>query len=123
MGSEPRNYRLRQVALDCNDLELLIGFWTAAIGYRVEHHEATWALLRDPNDQDPKLFLQRVPEPRAGKNRMHLDIEVPDEQGAVERLVALGARSLWRMDFGSHYWTVLADPEGNEFCVGRFGSL
>ena len=41
--------------------------------------------------------------------------------GAVERLTRLGARVLWREDFRTHYWTVLADPEGNEFCVGHFG--
>jgi hypothetical protein len=66
------------------------------------------------------LFLQKVPEPKPGKNRMHLDIAVLDEQAVVERLLALGARRLWRVDFTTHHWTVLADPEGNEFCVGKF---
>jgi hypothetical protein len=50
-----------------------------------------------------------------------MDVEVADEAAAVDRLVQLGASVLWREDFGTHHWTVLADPEGNEFCVGHFG--
>jgi hypothetical protein len=48
-------------------------------------------------------------------------VEVPDESAAVDRLVKLGARVLWREDYQAYHWTVLADPEGNEFCVGHFG--
>ena len=47
-----------------------------------------------------------------------MDVEVPDEGPAVDRLVQLGARVLWREDFHTHHWTVRADPEGNEFCAG-----
>jgi Glyoxalase-like domain len=49
-------------------------------------------------------------KPKLGKNRVHIDVEVPDERSAVDRLVGIGARVLWRQDFQTHYWTVLADP-------------
>jgi catechol 2,3-dioxygenase-like lactoylglutathione lyase family enzyme len=114
-------YQIRQVALDGQDLDAMIGFWSAALGYEIGHRMDGYAVLRDPDEAEPRLFLQEVPEPKAGKNRAHFDIEVPDEREAVERLTRLGARVLWREDFRTHYWTVLADPEGNEFCVGHFG--
>ena len=111
------HYRIRQIALDVNDLTPMIGFWSAALGYELDHRAPDYASLHDPAGVDPRLFLQQVAEPKAGKNRAHIDVEVPDEPAMVDRLVRLGARVLWREE----HWTVLADPEGNEFCVGFFG--
>ena len=74
----------------------------------------------DPSGAEPRIFLQKVPEPNAGKNRAHFDVAVPDEGEAVERLRARGPGPVAR-DFRARHWTVLADPEGNEFCVGDFG--
>jgi catechol 2,3-dioxygenase-like lactoylglutathione lyase family enzyme len=113
-------YHVDQFAMDCNDLDRATAFWTEALGYEVEVREPEYSVLRDPKGREPKVFLQLVPEPKQGKNRAHLDIEVPDEAEAVARLTGLGATVRWRMDFKTHYWTVLADPDGNEFCVGRF---
>jgi catechol 2,3-dioxygenase-like lactoylglutathione lyase family enzyme len=109
---------MRQLVFDTNQLDRLAGFWTEALGYELDHRTAEYVVLRHPDDTEPKVFLQQVPEPKAGKNRAHVDIEVPDEQAAVARLVALGATVLWRQPADT--WTVLADPDGNEFCVGRF---
>jgi predicted enzyme related to lactoylglutathione lyase len=67
----------------------------------------------------PKLLLQRVPEEKATKNRMHLDIETPDIDEVADQLEALGGRRMRsdvQMEHGSR-WIVMADPEGNEFCV------
>jgi catechol 2,3-dioxygenase-like lactoylglutathione lyase family enzyme len=114
-------YHIRQIGLDVHELAAMIDFWSAALGYVLDHREAGYAVLRDPADAEPRLFLQQVPEPKAGKNRAHMDVEVLDERSAVDRLLQLGARVLWREDFRTHHWTVLADPEGNEFCVGHFG--
>lgn len=114
-------YHIRQVALDGNDLDAMVEFWAAALGYELDHRQDSYAILRDPDGAEPRIFLQKVPERKAGKNRAHFDVAVPHEQEAVERLVRLGARVLWREDFQTHCWTVLADPEGNEFCVGHFG--
>ncbi|HEX3648553.1 MAG TPA: VOC family protein [Pseudonocardiaceae bacterium] len=112
-------YRIRQIVLDTNRLDVLIDFWSAALGYELHHRTADYASLRDPAGLDPVLFLQLVPEPKAmTKNRAHIDIEVPDEQAAVARLTGLGATVRWREP--SDTWTALADPDGNEFCVGHF---
>ena len=115
------HYRIRQIALDGHDLTAMVDFWSAALGYELDHRAAGYAVLRDPDGTEPRLFLQQVPEPKVAKNRAHIDVEVPDEPAAVDRLVKLGARVLWREDSQTYHWTVLADPEGNEFCVGHFG--
>jgi predicted enzyme related to lactoylglutathione lyase len=68
--------------------------------------------------------LQRVDEPKSGKNRMHFDVETPEVDDEVGRLEALGARRLEREareEYGTR-WVVLADPEGNEFCVCNAGA-
>jgi catechol 2,3-dioxygenase-like lactoylglutathione lyase family enzyme len=109
-------YRVRQIAFDGNHLDPMIDFWTGALAYELDHRTDDYAILRDPDDVEPRIFLQLVGEAKTGKNRAHVDIEVPDEQAAVDRMVELGASVLWREDA----WTVLADPEGNEFCVGNF---
>jgi catechol 2,3-dioxygenase-like lactoylglutathione lyase family enzyme len=112
---------VRQIAFDGNRLDTMIDFWIDALGYELDHRTDEYAVLRDPDGVEPRMFLQKVPEPKSGKNRAHVDIEVTDESEAVDRMVGLGARVLWREDYTSHGWTVLADPEGNEFCVGHFG--
>jgi catechol 2,3-dioxygenase-like lactoylglutathione lyase family enzyme len=112
--------RVVAVAVDCRDAEALAAFWCAALGTEVDRR---W---RDAHDveyvqigtgEGPLLLFQPVPEPRAGKNRLHLDIAPPagTQEAEVERLVGLGARRL--SDEPEHPWVVLADPEGNEFCV------
>lgn len=112
-------YRIRQIVLDTNRLDVLIDFWTAALGYRLRHRTDEYASLHDPDGLDPVLFLQQVTEPKPGtKNRSHIDVEVPDEAAAVRHMTDLGATFRWREP--SDTWTVLADPDGNEFCVGRF---
>ena len=111
------------LVLDCGDPEELGAFWAAALGYRVVGGAGAYVMLVDPDRQRPKLLLQRVEEPKAGKNRMHLDIDTPDVDGEVARLERLGARRLnpdATEEHGSR-WVVMADPEGNEFCVCNAG--
>jgi hypothetical protein len=119
-GSFMGLYRIRQIVLDVNRVDLLASFWCGALGYVLDHRAPGYASLRDPDGLDPILFLQEVPEGKTGKNRAHIDIEVDDEAAVVARLVGLGATVLWRND--SDTWTAMADPGGNEFCVGRFTS-
>jgi hypothetical protein len=135
------------VVVDCADPARLAAFWTAAVGY-VERPPpdgyATWAehdaangipadeagyAIVDPHEVGPMIHFQSVPEPKRGKNRLHLDLRAgllrppprPDAdpvEAAVTRLESLGATVLARRrDPGGRY-VVLADPEGNEFCVG-----
>jgi predicted enzyme related to lactoylglutathione lyase len=111
------------LVLDCADPGALAGFWTAALGMNRIGAAGNYVLLRSPSGQLPKLLLQRVDEPKAGKNRMHLDLHTPDVDGEVARLEALGARRAEagaRTEFDSR-WVVMADPEGNEFCVCSAG--
>ena len=108
-----------ELTLDCNDLETLTAFWSAALNYhRIIPGFEGYASL-EPDDGDGiSLTLQRVPEPKLTKNRLHLDLLVEDVEAEVNRLEALGARRLAdHTEYGTH-WSVLADPESNEFCVG-----
>jgi len=105
--------------LDCRDPEALAPFWAEALGYVMLGSVENYVLLVPDSRSGPKLLLQRVPEDKAGKNRMHLDIEVPQIEHLATRLQGMGAQRL-RSDVlaehGSH-WILMADPEGNEFCI------
>jgi catechol 2,3-dioxygenase-like lactoylglutathione lyase family enzyme len=131
-----------QVVFDCADPERVARFWAAALGYKLDWEwtdEEAMAYMRqngltdeqfgersaasDPAGLGPRLFFQRVPEPKAVKNRQHVDVKAAEGEleQEVERLVGLGASVSNRHegDFGPfheiHY--VMLDPEGNEFCV------
>jgi uncharacterized protein YndB with AHSA1/START domain len=111
--------RLRPIAnitIDCHDPAQLAGFWAAAPGYVPAGGGRDWAVLEEPTGAGPRLLFLRVPEPKAGKNRVHLDLNVEDRQAAAARLIALGACHLRTVLEGAG-WLVLADPEGNEFCI------
>ena len=108
-----------ELTLDCHDLGAAAGFWSAALGCSVDHViEGRYVSLRGSGIV---LSLQQVTEPKTVKNRMHLDLLVDDLGSEVSRLEGLGATRLTttaREEFGQT-WFVLADPEGNEFCVAR----
>ncbi len=111
------------LVLDCADPDRLAEFWSHAIGYTTLGGAGSYVVLIDEAGAEPKLLLQRVSEPKSGKNRMHFDIETPTVDEEVARLELLGARRI-RADaieeFGNR-WVVMADPEGNEFCVCNAG--
>lgn len=105
--------------LDTNDPDTLADFWCAALSFERETGQhPVYTALKDPGGRWPDLLLQRVPEPRPGKNRMHMDLVVADGEAETARLVGLGARVLTpAFAEEGHVLVVLADPEGNEFCV------
>lgn len=107
------------LVLDCSDPEALAPFWAEALGYTNIGAAGSYVLLVDPDGVAPQLLLQRVPEGKAGKNRMHLDIHVADIGAEAERLVELGARRITPDPVGEHgmHWYLMVDPAGNEFCV------
>ena len=121
--------RIRTITLDCADPYRMVSFWSQAIGYAEDplnpnNPEDPEGLLVAPDGSANVLFV-RVPEAKRLKNRVHLDLVPPDSSpeardAAVERLLALGATvidDLRRPDRSG--WFVLADPEGNEFCLER----
>ena len=108
-----------EFTLDCSDLDRAAEFWQAAVGFVVEGSiEGRYVSL---SGHGVTLTLQQVAEPKTVKNRMHLDLLVENVEREVRRLENLGASRLTpsaRQEFGQT-WYVLADPEGNEFCVAQ----
>ena len=112
-------YNKIQVVFDAAEPEKLAEFWAPALGYQNLGLFGTYVALAA--DGAPLLLLQKVSEPKGGKNRMHLDIKVPDVEAEVTRLVGLGAKRISDspMEELGALWVVMNDPEGNEFCVCR----
>jgi hypothetical protein len=138
-----------QITFDAHDPAAIAEFWAEALGYVLQpppepfeswpealnawgvpedQHNSRSAVI-DPDGVGPRIFIQQVPEEKAGKNRLHLDVRTaPDLRGdermaaleaECERLCALGARRLYRVepDGMEQGFITLADPEGNEFCL------
>jgi predicted enzyme related to lactoylglutathione lyase len=105
--------------VDCSDLERSAGFWTQVLGYRDAGGSARYRTLLPSDGDGLEVLLQRVPDAKASKNRVHLDLRTPDLGAEMERVVDIGARVLSAEPFSELGWTwhVLADPDGNEFCV------
>jgi hypothetical protein len=138
-----------QVTFDCADPDRLATFWATALGYSKQDPPtgyATWSAylaaqgipedqwnsasaIIDPESRGPRIYFQRVPEPKVVKNRVHLDLNVGggrhvsiQERRArvdaeVDRLRGAGATPLRPVEEHGEYWVVMADPEGNEFCL------
>jgi predicted enzyme related to lactoylglutathione lyase len=116
-------FRVQHITVDCRDAYALALFWSDVTGWPVsdEDEPGSPEVAVEPSDAAlPELLFVQVPEPKAGKNRLHLDL-VPqtrtrDEE--VARLLAAGATLVAdRRGENGRGWVVLADPEGNEFCV------
>lgn len=113
----PSDLRVGSVVIDCNDFPAMLQFWSAALGYRPqEAPEEDWVMLADPGGRGVNVSLSKVPEPRVGKNRLHLDLYSLDQAGDVQRLVALGAK-VERERSAEADFVLLSDPEGNLFCL------
>jgi predicted enzyme related to lactoylglutathione lyase len=108
-----------EIVLDCAEPTRLAEFWRDALDYRDYYNDANLTVLVPKVQTAAPLLLQRVPEPKVGKNRMHIDIVVDDVEAEVHRLQALGARRIddGVQSFGGTRWVVMSDPERNEFCV------
>ena len=106
------------VVVDAHDPRALGRWWAEALAWVVVDESPDEIEIRPTPDQLPGLLFGRVPERKATKNRLHLDFRPDDQAAEVERLLALGAvpRDIGQ---GEQPWEVLADPEGNEFCVLR----
>ena len=112
------------LVLDCHDPAALAEFWSAALDYVNVGDAGAYVVLLPNSRPRPKLLLQQVPEPKATKNRMHLDIDTVDIEAEAIRLEGLGARRAEADPLHEHgtNWILMTDPEGNEFCVCDGGS-
>ena len=121
MGSE-RIGPLRWIQVDSVDPERIAAFWAMALGVEVVArlgHPPQFINLAAAEPGAPQVCFQRVPESKAVKNRVHLDLHVDDVEAASARVEALGGRRRDDHDFHEHgySWRRMADPEGNEFCL------
>ena len=114
--------RIQCVVVDAHDCGLLARFWSEVLGWRITCESDSEWCLEPPegsplNDVAPDILFVKVPESKTVKNRLHFDLRPKDQAQEVDRILALGAE---RVDVGQSAdatWVVLADPEGNEFCV------
>jgi predicted enzyme related to lactoylglutathione lyase len=108
------------IVIDCSDLGRSADFWASVLGYVRERPGTDHYQTLLPADGDgAEILLQRVPEPKQGKNRLHLDLRTRDLEAEVRRVTGLGAVVLTAepiVEDGLR-WHILADPDGNEFCV------
>ena len=110
---------LGNVTFDCADPVRLAEFWSGATGYRITQRSEYMVALSPGRGRRPNLLFIKVPEPRTVKNRVHPDFHVSDIEAEVARLIELGATRGESHHEEGFVWTVMFDPEGNEFCVGH----
>ncbi|MGA3214188.1 MAG: VOC family protein [Acidimicrobiales bacterium] len=114
--------RIQCLCIDARDPASIASFWEEALGWRRTHEEPDEVVLEPPvgSPEDgvaPDLLFLKVPESKTVKNRLHIDLRPADQQAEVERLESLGASRVSVGQGDDVTWVVLADPEGNEFCV------
>jgi catechol 2,3-dioxygenase-like lactoylglutathione lyase family enzyme len=115
--------RWQAICIDTTDPAPLARWWAELLGWRLTYEEADEVVLEPPagspeDGVSPDILFLRVPEPKTVKDRLHIDLRPEDQAAEVARAEALGAT---RVDIGQgeQTWVVLADPEGNEFCILR----
>jgi predicted enzyme related to lactoylglutathione lyase len=110
---------LYHVTVDCNDVLAVANFWSTALDRPIDPDASPFfaSIGRAEAEQTTAMFFQKVDEGKVGKNRMHLDLHADDRETEVLRLVALGAKRQDEKDEWGTRWTIMMDPEGNEFCV------
>ncbi len=116
--------RWQCIVVDCIEPAALARWWAELLGWRITFEEPDEVVLEPPEGSpedgvSPDILFIRVPEPKQVKNRIHLDLRPEDQEAEVARAETLGAQ---RVDVGQTddvTWVVMADPEGNEFCILR----
>jgi catechol 2,3-dioxygenase-like lactoylglutathione lyase family enzyme len=113
---------MARVRVDCSDLNRMVRFWSAALGYEVARRGEDTVELRHPTGSGPKLYLRQVGRLRSGRSRVQLDLSAVDAERVAGWLSSLGARRLSRYDEDGESGFVFSDPEGNEFRVVTVGT-
>ena len=112
---------LNTVVVNVVDLERERAFWSAMLGVGVAMEFPGFCWLAAQHEGGVQLALQQVTDPTPGRNRLHLDTSVPDLDAAEARIVELGGSRLEEHEIAGFRWRVMADPEGNEFCIALSG--
>ena len=118
------------IVIDCSDLDRSVAFWSGVLGYTpgppgsapagtAPASTAPYRSLQPESGAGIEVLLQRVPDVKRQKNRLHLDLRTPDLEAEVRRVAGLGATLLTSepVTEDGWFWHILADPDGNEFCV------
>ena len=116
--------RIQCLTIDCHDPKLLGEFWQQVLSWRITHESDTEVVLEPPDGSPlenvaPDILFLKVPDKKVVKNRFHLDLRPDDRDAEVARIKKLGAVEveIGQSQDANTTWVVLADPEGNEFCV------
>jgi len=115
-GQHERVGALYAIVIDVNNLETCARFWSRVLGGDILYQNESYLRLGRKGER-PTLLLQKVPERHKEKNRVHIDLDVPDLDVAVRRVQDLGGRKLRQLSEYGIQWVVMADPDGNEFCL------
>lgn len=120
------NLRIQCITIDAHDLKKIASFWAAALDWKItfeDENEISLELLDESPEvgRIPDILFIKVPDDKVVKNRLHLDLRPQDQSIEVARLESLGAKKIeiGQSDYDGTTWVVMADPEGNEFCVLR----
>jgi catechol 2,3-dioxygenase-like lactoylglutathione lyase family enzyme len=105
--------------VDCRDPEPLVAFWGEVLGLEEKGRFPGYVWMGRMGEDGPSLAFQVVPEPKQVKNRLHFDLAVDDREAFISLAVSLGAKRIADHEIEGFHWTVMADPEGNEFCVAE----
>jgi predicted enzyme related to lactoylglutathione lyase len=113
--------RLHHIVIDAHDLPTLARFWSAALGWKILSEREREIVIGADDNAPVGICFMPVTDPKTVKNRVHVDLttHAVDRDEEIDRLLALGARHVDIGQTGNESWAVLADPEGNEFCVVR----
>ncbi len=114
----PDHGHITTVMHDTTDLDGAVAFWAEILGLEVRFRNDRYVYLSHLSEQGPHLAFQLVPEEKTVKNRLHFDIRVDDRPAFEDRVIGLGGRKIGEVgEEGFPRWTVMADPQGNEFCI------
>ena len=111
--------RVGAIMIDCHDPERLMDFWSQIVGIEVAQKHPDYIFGSPLPGSHIRLAFQRVPEDKTVKNRLHLDLSHKDPDALTHKVESLGGSRLDDHEMSGFHWTVLADPEGNEFCVTK----
>ena len=115
--TKPAPATVGTVMLDCIDPDVLVAFWGEILAFEEKARYPDFVWMSRISDGGPALAFQRVPEGKSVKNRMHFDLTVEDREEFAGRIESLGGNRVADHEVDGFHWTVMADPEGNEFCI------